>query len=141
MSTSTHELHPRGTLSELLGNNARKVADLAKVKQYVKTKLFPRMIFMFDDEQMKEGSWMYKDYMTNCRDLVGLGTEDNVDEEDHESYMNHLWTIMERDKSYKQWLATKRSNTYQAVQDKFMRKYDQRTHHRGITETLTESKG
>lgn len=108
-----------------MGNVSRITADLRKVKNYVKDSLFPRIIFMFDDNQMKEGSWMHRDYMMNCRSLVGYQPEDNAiqDREVQEAYMNHLWTVMARDKSYKRWLSSKRSNAYQAVQDKFMREY------------------
>ena len=116
--------HPPGTLAALIGDVAKINDDLRKIRNYVKERLFPRIIFMFDDDQMKEGTWMHKDYMKNCRSILGFDTNgEELQEEVRDGYMKYLWTVMGRDKSYKTWLSTKRSNTYQAVQDKFMRKY------------------
>ena len=44
----------------------------------------------------------------------------NADDGDAEAYMNVLWTMMEKDNSYHEWLSHKHSNVYQAMQDKFM---------------------
>jgi len=110
------------TLQALFGNKTTVSADLRKIKKYVKEELFQRVIFMFTDDQMDEGSFFHKDYMTNCRDLVGGRGMSDEDDDAEDPYMTHLWTIMAKEKSYKKWLSSKRSNTYQAVQDKFHHK-------------------
>jgi len=108
-------------LQSLFGDKTKVSADLQLVKRYVQENLFPRVIFMFNDTDMDEDGYFHKDYMKNCKSIVGgRGMINDNDGED--LYMTHLWTLMAKDKLYKKWLATKRSNTYQAMQDKFFRK-------------------
>jgi len=116
-------------LRELINDERVVSADLRKVERYVKEDLFPRIIFMFNDDQMDKGSFLYRDYMANCQSLVGrkgeiYGKDGDVGANDEisELYMTYLWTVIARDRLYKKWLSSKRSNIYQAVQDKFQGK-------------------
>jgi hypothetical protein len=52
--------------------------------------------------------------------MVADGTLVNADDSHAEAFMNVLWTMMEKDNSYHEWLSHKHSNVYQAMKDKFM---------------------
>lgn len=114
-------------------NDTEKVSkDMKRVKHYVKNDLFLKVIDIFNDNQFEEGSWMHKDYMKNCRImLTGRRIGERLTENE-KSYMKFLWTKMKSEKCYKKWLASKRSNAYQAVQDRFNREC-----HLALLETLS----
>ena len=116
-------------LSKLINDERVVSADLRKIERYVKEELFSRIIFMFNDDQMGKGSFLHRDYTANCKSLVGnkgdiYGNDGDVGPNDEisEPYMTYLWTVIARDRLYRKWLSAKRSNTYQAVQDKFQGK-------------------
>jgi len=101
-------------------NHLSKVReDINIMRDYVKEDLFYRMIFVFKDEDLEEGNRLYRDYMTNCKGILAGKTLNDAPEEEAQAYMKYLWTLMLKEKSYKEWLSVKRSNAYQAVQDKF----------------------
>lgn len=58
--------------------------------------------------------------MKNCKSLIADGGLYNVGDEDAKSYMNFLWNKMTEEEWYKKWMQSKRSNSYQAMQDRFM---------------------
>ena len=119
----------------LIGNKLVLSADLRRVERYVKDDLFSRVIFVFGDGQMKEGSFLHRDFVSNCSKLIsrsgraaGMGHETEGETSNNdvcEAYMTYIWTVLGRDKLYKKWMSTKRSNTYQAVQDKFQGESDE----------------
>lgn len=106
-------------------NDERKVSgDLRKVRNYVKDDLFFRVVDVYDDKQLKVDSFLYKDFMTRAtRAVMGRGMDDDSNN-DTRAYMKYLWTRVTSKKSYNKWLALKRSNAYQSVQDRFFRKYN-----------------
>ena len=73
---------------------------------------------MFNEGQMKKGSYLHRDFTSNCKAIVSsedIGSNDDI----IQTYLAFLWTMIARDRLYNKWLSTKRSNVYQAVQDKF----------------------
>jgi hypothetical protein len=69
------------------------------------------------------GGALHKDYLMNCRaKIAGIKVMNAMDNE-AETYMNLLWTMMVKENCYREWLSHKRSAKYQAVQDKFACKY------------------
>lgn len=108
----------------MIGDDARVNKDLRLIERYVKDTLFFRVIDVYKDENLKSDGILHKDFMTNGKTVVaGKSIHEALDQQ-WKDYMTYLWTKMRMNKSYKVWLAMKRSNTYQAVQDKFMRECD-----------------
>ena len=109
-------------VGDLINNEAKVTNDLRKVMRYVKDDLFFRVIDVFNDDQFKVNSFLYKDFMTRVKTtLTGKGHDDPLDS-NGKAYMKYIWMRLGIKKSYKEWLAMKRSNAYQAVQDRFYRK-------------------
>jgi len=54
--------------------------------------------------------------------LIADGQLEKLSDEEAEMYMNLFWNIMTKDGCYNKWMQSKRSNTYQVMQDKFMSK-------------------
>jgi len=107
-------------LANLLCDETRQEQDLRGIEKYVKDDLFYRVIFVFnEDEAYKDGKHLYNDFMERCESIVG---NVNGNSDDKKRYMKHLWKKMRTEKKYKEWLSLKRSNAYQAVQDKFYSK-------------------
>ena len=113
-------------LRELFNDSSKIKADLKKIKAYVKDELFQRTIFVFDEKWLAPGGWLHNDFMENCHSLVGrdgatemTGLASGSTEKVYDPYMTLLWTVLTKDKCCKTWLAGKRSNTCQAMMDKF----------------------
>jgi DNA primase len=103
--------------------NAEEVAaDQNKVCSYVKSELFERVVFIWDKSSLDRGGKLHEDYLKNCRPLLASGGLLAIRDEEAELYMNLLWDMMKKDQCYVDWLISKRSNTYQAMQDRFMSK-------------------
>ena len=112
-----------GNIGDLINNEKKVSVDLRKVRKYVKDDLFYRVVDVFEDDQLKVDSFLYKDFMTRAkRAVTGRGPDDDTDS-DTKAYMKYLWTRVTSKKSYNKWLALKRSNAYQSVQDRFFRKF------------------
>ena len=108
------------TVEQLIRDDARMEKDLRRIQRYVKEELFQKVVFLFNPKkQMECGSQLYNDFIANCKALIAQTGEadDTMD-----AYMRYLWQVMAQKKSYKEWLTAKRSNAYQAVQDKFLSK-------------------
>lgn len=105
-------------------NNERAVtSDMEKIMRYVKDDLFFRVIDVFSDEQFMADSYLHKDFMARARKVLPGAVIGDPITSDGTAYMKFLWTRLVSKKSYKDWLSMKRSNAYQAVQDRFFRKY------------------
>ena len=105
-------------IQQLINDDARVSGDIRKIERYVKDNLFQRIIFMFDEGQMKKGSYLHRYFMSNCKAIVSsedIGSNDDI----IQTYLAFLWMMIARDRLYNKWLSTKRSNVSQAVQDKF----------------------
>jgi hypothetical protein len=96
--------------------------DIKKVGKYVKSDLFERTIFLWDQKALDVDGMLHKDYITNCKSLVGGSSLIGATDDDAASYMTCLWNKMTERECYKKWMQTKWSNSYQALQDRFMSK-------------------
>jgi len=107
---------------DLIGNEEKVSSDFVKVMRYVKDELFLRVIDIYSKDGLDMGKYLYNDYMKNCKSLVtDLGAREELTPK-WSGYMKYLWSQMVVKKSYRNWLCLKRSNAYQAVQDRFVRK-------------------
>lgn len=102
-----------------VGNDQKVLDDTEKVKKYVKNELFLRVIDVFSPKGLDVGSYLYNDFMKNCKTIVTTLEEDDPLDKKWRGYMKYLWSQLVLNKSYRIWLNVKRSNAYQAVQDKF----------------------
>ena len=118
MASDEHTKEPPELGSEL--GRKRVEEDTRKVMIYVKDYLFLRVIDVFDaKKQLVVNGVLYKDYVKNCKQTItGIPVKETLSPQ-WNNYMVHIWKEMDRTKKYKEWLGTKRSNAYQAVQDKF----------------------
>ena len=96
--------------------------DIKKVGKYVKSDLFEWTIFLWDQKALEVDGVLHKDYITNCKSLVGGSGLIGATDDDAASYMTCLWNKMTEREYYKKWMQTKWSNLYQALQDRFMSK-------------------
>jgi hypothetical protein len=97
--------------------------DIKKVGKYVKSDLFEQMIFLWDQKALEvDSSMLHKDYITNCKSLVGGSSLIGATDDDAALYMTCLWNKMTERECYKKRMQTKQSNSYQALQDRFMSK-------------------
>jgi hypothetical protein len=89
--------------------------DIKKVGENVKSDLFERTIFLWDQKALEVDGMLHKDYLTNCKSLVSgsglIGTTDD----DAASYMTCLWNKMTKRVCYKKLMQTKWANSYQAL--------------------------
>jgi hypothetical protein len=106
-----------------LNNKALVEQDKNIVCDHVKGKLFEKTGFIRSRKSLEKGSKLHKDYLNSCQAVVANGELAHQGNEEAETYMNLLWVIMEKDHCYNRWLATKRSNIYQAMNDSFQSKY------------------
>jgi len=100
--------------------------DINQVRNYIKEDLFYRVIFIWDDEQLKEGAVLHTDFIDKCKPLLANGELMDAAQAETDAYLKYLWTTMLKDKCYQDWLGLKHSNAYQAVQDKFLSKFHTR---------------
>jgi len=124
-SASTHSVSKMMTTTMVLArasDESKVKEDLNKVRDYIKEDLFYRVIFIWDDGQLKEGSVLHGDFIERCKPLLANGDLLEAEQAAADAYLKYLWTTMLKDKCYREWLGLKRSNAYQAVQDKFMSK-------------------
>jgi len=94
-------------------------SDVEAVGKYVRGDLFPRTVFLFNNTSLDEGGVLHEDYLKNCQSLLANGKLADLDDHDVVPYMNIVWTRMVKEGRYQAWLARKRSNAYQAMQNAF----------------------
>lgn len=111
------------TSGNLINNEAKITGDTREIMRYVKDTLFYRVIDVYDDEKLLEGAFFHQDFMKNVKPIITGGASVDALNSEWLAYMKYLWTRLSHKKMYKEWLAMKRSNCYQAVQDRFFRKY------------------
>jgi hypothetical protein len=105
------------------GNPESVEKDKDKVRDYVKEKLYERVIFVWKKSPLDQGGVFHRDYMSNCCSIIADGTLVNANDNEAKSYMNFLWAVMVKDNCYYQeWMCQKRSSRYQAIQDGFTSK-------------------
>jgi len=121
MSTIEGESHASWALQRA-ANKEQVALDQKKVCSYVKNELFERTVFVWEKSALDRGGKLHEDYLKNCRKLLADGTLVAMRDEEAELYMNLLWDRMANEQCYIYWLNAKRSNTYQAMQDRFMSK-------------------
>jgi hypothetical protein len=109
-------------LTTRMSNQVRVREDLNRIRDYVKDELFYRTLFIYSDAMLEEGSVLHKDFIANCKPKLADGTLETAPADAVTVYLKYLWTLMVKDKCYREWLGLKRSNAYQAVQDKFVSK-------------------
>lgn len=111
-------------IGEMINNETKVSGDIQKIMRYVKDDLFFRVIDVYDENQFKVNSYLYNDFMSRGKTVVTGLPRDGLMDTNKKAYMKYLWTRIGSKKSYKVWLAMKRSNAYQAVQDRFFRECD-----------------
>jgi hypothetical protein len=68
---------PTPTLSQVMaraGNPESVEKDKDKVRDYVKEKLYERVIFNWKKSSIDQGGMFHRDYMSNCRLIIADGT-------------------------------------------------------------------
>lgn len=113
---------PRPPLVQRLNNPALFESDRNVVRDYVKKDLFERLVFIWDERALATNGALYRSYTANCRSLIADGQLVNASDEEANTYMELLWTMMMKDENYPKWLQQKRSNAHQAMADKFRSK-------------------
>jgi hypothetical protein len=108
----------RATASEDLLDSDQRV-----VRDYVKSELWEKVVFLWSQKSLDREGMLHKAFLKDCRHLLSGGKLMSASDEDAETYMNILWMRMTKDGCYKVWLGQRRSNTYQAMQDKFESKF------------------
>lgn len=93
--------------------------DQRVVRDYVKNELWEKVVFLWSKKSLDRGGVLHTAYLRSCKRLLSDGKLVSVADEEAETYMNLLWMQMTKDGSYRAWLGQRRSNTYQAMQDKF----------------------
>jgi len=96
--------------------------DKNKVCDYVKSGLFERVIFIWNNKVLDIGKKLHADYLANCKGLLADGQLEQVSDEVAKMYMNVLWDNMTQGDLYNKWMSAKTSNTHQAIQNNFMSK-------------------
>jgi len=111
-------------IGALMSNDDLVDRDLKIIRDYVKDDLFYKVIFIFKEDALREGEKLYNDFIKKCTSTVADGCF-SLAGEPHRAlpYMRFLWSRLLQEKCYKEWVSVKRSNAYQAVQDKFLCKY------------------
>jgi hypothetical protein len=104
------------------GNPESIEKDKDKVRDYVKEKLYERVIFVWKKSALDQGSMFHRDYMSNCHLIIANRTLVNAKDNEAKSYMNFLWAVMVKDNCYREWMCQKRLSRYQAIQDGFTSK-------------------
>ena len=116
---------PVATVTEVLQrlNDPALVAnDKNLVSAYVKKTLFERVTFVWDQKSLNTGEKLHADYLENCKALVADGQLQSLSNEESTMYMDLLWSMMTKEQCYRKWIASKRSNAHQAMQDGFRSK-------------------
>jgi len=88
-------------------DEAKVREDINRVRRYVKEELFYDTIFIWDNEQLDEGSHLHSDFLASCKPILANGDLMIAPEKETETYMKFLWTRLMRDKSYRRWLTEK----------------------------------
>jgi hypothetical protein len=68
--------------------------DKDKVRDYVKEKLYERVIFVWKKSALDQGSMFHRDYMSNCCLIIADRTLVKAADNEAKSYMNFLWAVM-----------------------------------------------
>ena len=105
------------------GNKQKVALDKQTIRDYVKDDLFYRIVFVWTKQSLEEDGHLHKDFIKNCRSKIENGLLLRAEDTVAKAYLNYLWQVLVGDKCYNVWLSQKRSNVYQAMQDKFLSKY------------------
>jgi hypothetical protein len=76
------------------GNPESIEKDKDKVRDYVKEKLYERVIFVWKKSALDQGNMFHRDYMSNCRLIIADRTLVKAADNEAKSYMNFLWAVM-----------------------------------------------
>jgi hypothetical protein len=82
------------------GNPESIEKDKDKVRDYVKEKLYERVIFIWKKSALDQGSVFHRDYMSNCHLIIANGTPVIARDNEAKSYMKFLWAVMVKDNCY-----------------------------------------
>ncbi len=91
------------TLSQVMaraGNPESIEKEKDKVRDYVKEKLYERVIFVWIKSTLDQGGMFHRDYMSNCHLIIADRTLVNAKDNEAKSYMNFLWAVMVKDNCY-----------------------------------------
>lgn len=83
------------------GDPAKVEEDKNKVRDYVKQDLFECAVFVWNKSTVEKGGALHKDYLKNCRTMLAGGSLIDASDRDMDAYMNVLWTVLEKDNSYR----------------------------------------
>ena len=113
---------PSFDLNELMADRKQEKVNLGRIRECAKDEVFHGTIFLFSKSALEEGGRLHSNYLKGCRPIVANGMlKHHESTEDANRHLNQLWVKMTRDDCHKEWIAAKRSNVHQAVQDKFYR--------------------
>jgi hypothetical protein len=95
----------------------QKKADEEVVIKYIKDDLFAKVKFIYGETtDLMIGGKIYKDYKDKCKGRIG-GSE--LTTQNHDTYLEGVWTAAMTKHLQKQALAQKRSAVYTVMQNKF----------------------
>lgn len=99
---------------------SQQAADRTVVKDYVqRPSFFENTVFIWTKNALEIGGPLHQNFLNKCKPLLANGRLTSLNDDEAEQYMNVLWIALQRDGSYIRWLSNKRSNKYQAIEDKF----------------------
>ena len=116
---------------ERTSNEEELKSDERLVRDWVKNELWEKVVFLWNLKSLAPGGLLHASYISSCRHLLAKGKLMSMPDTSAKNYMNILWDRMTKNKSYNTWLGQKRSNTLQALQDRFHSKF--------ITHSLSDS--
>jgi hypothetical protein len=101
-----------------------KKANEEVVIKYIKDDLFAKVKFIYGEKtDLVVGGKIYKDYKEKCKGRI-VGSE--LTTQNHDTYLEAVWTSAMTNHLQKQALAQKRSAVYTVMQNKFSGKSEQK---------------
>lgn len=108
---------------ERTSNEEELKSDERLVRDWVKNELWEKVVFLWTLKSLNQGGLLHASYISSCRHLLAKGKLMSMPDVSAINYMNILWDRMTKARSYNAWLGQKRSNTLQALQDRFYSKF------------------
>ena len=112
-------------MSRLINDSVQVKKDLDTIeREYIRKLLFPKVKFLYSDDDLDDGGRIHQNYLEECMDgpfKVGAGYI--CGDEEIKSYLRYLWTNHVRERGLcKKWLSSRRSTVYTVMQHKFRSK-------------------
>ena len=105
-----------------IGDERRlEINDQRALVEYIKNDLFPKVKFVYDNEDWEVGNRIYNDYLKKCNEKMGLRTMTEVEKTRN---MEKIWLSAQTKNLQKKALVQKRSAVYTVMRNKFDGKYN-----------------